>query len=57
MPQSGDCRRVTWTISKPERMPWHPHLWHPTTHVATAPVPLRVPPGVASWSSTMASSC
>jgi hypothetical protein len=48
MPQSGDCRRVTWTISKPERMPWHPHLWHPTTHVATAPVPLRVPPGVAS---------
>jgi hypothetical protein len=40
MPQSGDCRRVSWTISKPEPMPWHPHHWHPTTHVATAPVPL-----------------
>jgi len=53
MPQSGDCRRVTWTISKPEPMPWHPHHWHPTTHVATAPVPLRVPPVVASWSSTL----
>ena len=23
-------------------MGWHPHLWHPTTQVATAPVPLRV---------------
>ncbi|MCP9861094.1 aminotransferase class III-fold pyridoxal phosphate-dependent enzyme [Cyanobium sp. Cruz-8D1] len=23
-------------------MPWHPHLWHPTSQVATAPVPLRV---------------
>ena len=43
MPQSGDYRRVSWTISKPEPMPWHPHHWHPTTHVATAPVPLRVP--------------
>jgi adenosylmethionine-8-amino-7-oxononanoate aminotransferase len=23
-------------------MGWHPHLWHPTTQVATAPEPLRV---------------
>jgi adenosylmethionine---8-amino-7-oxononanoate aminotransferase len=23
-------------------MPWHPHLWHPTTQVATSPEPLRV---------------
>jgi adenosylmethionine-8-amino-7-oxononanoate aminotransferase len=23
-------------------MAWHPHLWHPTTQVATAPEPLRV---------------
>ncbi len=23
-------------------MSWHPHLWHPTTQVATAPEPLRV---------------
>ncbi len=23
-------------------MPWHPHLWHPTTQVATSPVPLQV---------------
>lgn len=23
-------------------MSWHPHLWHPTTQVATAPVPLQV---------------
>jgi adenosylmethionine-8-amino-7-oxononanoate aminotransferase len=23
-------------------MSWHPHLWHPTTQVATAPAPLRV---------------
>ncbi|TVS03475.1 MAG: adenosylmethionine--8-amino-7-oxononanoate transaminase [Cyanobium sp. PLM2.Bin73] len=23
-------------------MPWHPHLWHPTTQVASAPAPLRV---------------
>jgi len=23
-------------------MAWHPHLWHPTTQVATAPVPLKV---------------
>lgn len=23
-------------------MTWHPHLWHPTTQVATSPVPLRV---------------
>lgn len=24
---------------------WHPHLWHPTTQVATAPVPLRAVAG------------
>jgi adenosylmethionine-8-amino-7-oxononanoate aminotransferase len=23
-------------------MSWHPHLWHPTTQVATSPVPLQV---------------
>ena len=23
-------------------MSWHPHLWHPTTQVATSPVPLEV---------------
>ena len=23
-------------------MPWHPHLWHPTTQVALHPEPLRV---------------
>jgi adenosylmethionine---8-amino-7-oxononanoate aminotransferase len=23
-------------------MTWHPHLWHPTTQVATSPTPLRV---------------
>ncbi|MCP9777678.1 MULTISPECIES: adenosylmethionine--8-amino-7-oxononanoate transaminase [unclassified Cyanobium] len=23
-------------------MTWHPHLWHPTTQVATSPAPLRV---------------
>ena len=23
-------------------MTWHPHLWHPTTQVATSPVPLQV---------------
>lgn len=23
-------------------MAWHPHLWHPTTQVATAPAPLKV---------------
>ena len=23
-------------------MGWHPHLWHPTTQVATSPVPLQV---------------
>jgi adenosylmethionine-8-amino-7-oxononanoate aminotransferase len=23
-------------------MPWHPHLWHPTTQVATSPEPLQV---------------
>ncbi|MBM5800649.1 MAG: adenosylmethionine--8-amino-7-oxononanoate transaminase [Cyanobacteria bacterium K_DeepCast_35m_m2_023] len=23
-------------------MSWHPHLWHPTTQVASAPVPLQV---------------
>ena len=26
-------------------MPWHPHLWHPTTQVATAPAPLKVVAG------------
>lgn len=26
-------------------MPWHPHLWHPTTQVATAPEPLKVVAG------------
>jgi len=23
-------------------MSWHPHLWHPTTQVATSPIPLQV---------------
>ncbi|MFZ9280488.1 MAG: adenosylmethionine--8-amino-7-oxononanoate transaminase [Vulcanococcus sp.] len=26
-------------------MSWHPHLWHPTTQVATSPEPLRVARG------------
>ena len=26
-------------------MAWHPHLWHPTTQVATAPEPLKVVAG------------
>ena len=29
-------------------MPWHPHLWHPTTQVATSPEPLRVRSGRGS---------
>ena len=29
-------------------MPWHPHLWHPTTQVATSPEPLRVSSGRGS---------
>jgi adenosylmethionine-8-amino-7-oxononanoate aminotransferase len=41
MPRFGDCRRVSWTISKPELMPWHPHLWQPTAQVATSPEPLQ----------------
>ena len=31
-----------------EPMPWHPHLWHPTTQVATSPEPLRVRSGRGS---------
>ena len=23
-------------------MSWHPHLWHPTTQVATSPAPLQI---------------
>jgi adenosylmethionine---8-amino-7-oxononanoate aminotransferase len=29
-------------------MSWHPHLWHPTTQVATSPEPLRVRAGRGS---------
>jgi adenosylmethionine---8-amino-7-oxononanoate aminotransferase len=29
-------------------MSWHPHLWHPTTQVATSPEPLRVRSGRGS---------
>ena len=42
MPRSGDFRRASWTISKADPVTWHPHLWHPTTQVASSPEPLQV---------------